>query len=43
MKLADGAIEECWVYIYVNKDYAKHKGIAVEHGDWARYIMNKRK
>ncbi|MEG0013616.1 MAG: gamma-glutamylcyclotransferase family protein [Cellulosilyticaceae bacterium] len=42
--LENGQEEECWAYIYVNKEYAKTKGIGIVHGDWKKFMgKNKNK
>lgn len=41
VRLEDGTVEDCWVYVHANKEYVKRVGVAVEHGDWGKFMESK--
>lgn len=38
---ADGHTEDCWVYIYMDKNHVKQKGQYISHGDWRKFMWDK--
>ena len=39
--LEDGREEMCWVYLYINQNYVKNKGIYIPHGDWKKFMLKR--
>lgn len=41
--LENGQEEWCWVYLYINHDYVKNKGLYIPHGDWKKFMFQSSK
>ena len=41
IKLENGQVEMCWVYLYINEEYVKSKGKYIQSGNWKYYMKNK--
>ncbi len=39
--LENGAIVECWVYLFCDEAYADSSGIEIPDGDWRKFIQMK--
>lgn len=39
--LENGQEEMCWVYLYINQNHVRNKGIYIPHGDWKKFMLNK--
>lgn len=38
--LSDGTTTDCWVYIYMDEHYVKKNGKYINHGNWAKFMLN---